>query len=51
METITIDFDIPGLGISTDNREKLARVINEALQNSGGRWTVVGIQKTGLPFM
>ena len=27
------------------------RVINEALQDSGGRWTVVGIQKTGLPFM
>ncbi len=44
METITIDFDIPGLEISTDNRRELSRVVDTALQNSGGRW--VGCQYT-----
>ena len=40
METIKIDFDIPDLEISTDNRRELARIINNALQDSGcGRWT------------
>ena len=40
MKTITIDFDIPGLEISTDNREELVRIIDDALQDSGcGRWT------------
>ncbi|HIJ57840.1 MAG TPA: hypothetical protein HPQ03_17185 [Deltaproteobacteria bacterium] len=40
METITIDFDINGSEISTSNREELARIINDALQDSGcGRWT------------
>jgi hypothetical protein len=39
METITIDFDIPGLEISTSGREELAGIIDNALQNSGcGRW-------------
>jgi len=38
METITIDFDIPGLEISTDNRWELAQTIDNALQDSG-RWT------------
>ena len=38
METISIDFDIPGLEISTDNRWELSRVVDTALQDSGGRW-------------
>ena len=39
METITIDFDIPSIEISTDNREELAWIIDDALQDSGcGRW-------------
>ena len=38
METLTIDFDIPGLEISTDNRWELSRVVDTALQESGGRW-------------
>ncbi len=38
METITIDFDISGLEISTDNRWELAQIIDKALQDSG-RWT------------
>jgi hypothetical protein len=38
METISIDFDIPGMEISTDNREELPRVVDTALQDSGGRW-------------
>jgi hypothetical protein len=38
METITIDFDIPGLEISADNRWELSRVVDTALQDSGGRW-------------
>ena len=37
METITIDFDIPGMEISTDNRWELAHTIDKALQDSG-RW-------------
>jgi hypothetical protein len=44
METITIDFDIPGLEISTNNRWQLSRVVDTVLQNSGGRW--VGCQYT-----
>ena len=44
METITVDFDIPGLEISTDKREELSRVVDTALQNSGGRW--VGFRYT-----
>ena len=44
METITIKFDIPGLKISTDNRWELSRVVDTALQNSGGQW--VGCQYT-----
>ena len=35
METISIDFDIPGLEISTDNRWELSRVVDTALQDSG----------------
>ncbi len=38
METITIDFDIPGMEISNDNRWELAQTIDNALQDSG-RWT------------
>ena len=38
MKTITIDFDIPGMEISTDNRWELSRVVDKALQDSGGRW-------------
>ena len=38
METITIDYDIPGMEISTDNRWELSRVVDTALQDSGGRW-------------
>ena len=38
METITIEFDIPGLEISTDDRWQLSRVVDTALQDSG-RWT------------
>ena len=37
METITIDFDIPGMEISSDNRWELAQAIDKALQGSG-RW-------------
>ena len=37
METITIDFEIPGLDISNDNRWELAQTIDKALQDSG-RW-------------
>ena len=37
METVTIDFEIPGMEISTDNREELSRVVNTALRGSG-RW-------------
>ncbi len=40
METITIDFDISDLEISTSNRRELVRSIDDALQESGcGRWT------------
>ena len=40
METISIDFDISGLEISTSNRRELVRIIDDALQESGcGRWT------------
>ena len=39
METITVDFDIPSLEISTDNRWELAQTIDKALQDTGGRWT------------
>ena len=40
METITIDFDISDLEISTSNRRELVRIIDDALQDSGcGRWT------------
>ena len=38
METITINFDIPGMEISTDNRWELAQTIDNVLQGSG-RWT------------
>ena len=38
METISIDFDIPGLEISTDNRWELAQTIDKALQDFGW-WT------------
>jgi hypothetical protein len=38
METITVEYDIPGLEISTDNRWQLSRVVDTALQSSGGRW-------------
>ena len=38
METITIDFEILGMGITIDNRRELSRVVNTALQDSGGRW-------------
>ena len=39
METISIKFDKPGIEISTSNREELARIIDDALQDSGcGRW-------------
>ena len=38
METITIDFNISGLEISTDNRWELAQTIDKFLQDSGGRW-------------
>ncbi len=39
METISIKFDKPGMEISTSNREELARIIDDALQDSGcGRW-------------
>ena len=38
METITIDFDIPGLEISADNRWELAKTIDKALQDFGGSW-------------
>ena len=37
MKTITIDFEIPGMEISTDNRRELSRVVNTALKGSG-RW-------------
>ena len=40
MEPITIDFDMPGLEISADNRWELAQTIDKALKDSGcGRWT------------
>ena len=40
MVTITIDLDIPGIEISSDNRWELTRTIDKALQDSGcGRWT------------
>ena len=40
MATITIDLDIPGLEISSNNRWELAQAIDKALQDSGcGRWT------------
>ena len=35
MKTITIDFDIPCLEISTDNRWELSRVVDTALPDSG----------------
>jgi len=39
METITIDFDIPGMEISASHRKELVRIINDALQDSGcGQW-------------
>ena len=38
MGAITIDFDIPGMEISTDDRWQLSRLVDTALQNSGGRW-------------
>jgi len=39
METITNDFNISGIEISTSNREELARIIDDALQDSScGRW-------------
>ena len=38
METITIDFDRPGIEISIDSRWKLSRVVDTALRDSGGRW-------------
>ena len=38
MKTITIDFDIPDLEISSNNRWELAQAIDKALQDSG-RWT------------
>jgi hypothetical protein len=38
METITIDFNISGLEISTDNRWELSQTIDKFLQDSGGRW-------------
>ncbi|HIJ55410.1 MAG TPA: hypothetical protein HPQ03_04720 [Deltaproteobacteria bacterium] len=38
MEALTIDFDIPGMEISTDDRWQLSRLVDTALQNSGGRW-------------
>ena len=38
METITIDFDIPGMEISTNDRWELSRVVDTALRDSG-RWT------------
>jgi hypothetical protein len=44
METISIDFDMSGLEISTDDRWELSRGVDTALQNSGGRW--VGCQYT-----
>jgi CO dehydrogenase/acetyl-CoA synthase delta subunit len=37
METITIDFEIPGMGITIDNRRELSRVVDTALRDSG-RW-------------
>jgi len=37
METITVDFDIPGLEISNDNRWELPWVVDKVLQGSG-RW-------------
>ena len=39
METVTIDFEIPGMEISTDIWWKLSQTIDKALQDSGGRWT------------
>jgi hypothetical protein len=44
METITIDFDIPGIEISIDNRRELSRVVNIAFRDSG-RW--VGCRYSG----
>ena len=38
METIPINCDIPGMEISADNRWELSRVVDTALQDSGGRW-------------
>ena len=35
METISINFDIPGLEISTSNRWELAQTIDKALRDSG----------------
>ena len=37
MKTITIDFDIPGMEISIDNRRELSRVVDTALRDFG-RW-------------
>ena len=37
MKTIAIDFDIPGLKISNDNRWELAQATDKALQDSDGR--------------
>jgi len=37
MKTITIDFDIPDLEISSSNRWEHAQAIDKALQDSG-RW-------------
>ncbi len=40
MENISIKFDMLGLEISTDNRLKLTRIIDDALKDSGcGQWT------------
>ena len=39
MEIISIYFEITGMEISADNRWELSRVVDTALQGSGGLWT------------
>ena len=39
MEAISIDFDIPGLEISTENRWAIVQTIENALQDTSGQWT------------